>query len=84
METKLISRKLGARIYLELMPRVANYSEAQELSKKVTELLEKNKSVEQLGELLYKELGKEVLENTNNANLLAKLLFKDYTGYLAQ
>lgn len=86
MEIHLINKKNGSKIYLALMPRVSNYSEAKTLGEKVTDFLEnhsdcvEDKQIDDLSQLLYKELGAKI-QDIHKAKILAKILHTDYTKY---
>lgn len=84
MEKKIIIKKIGSRIYLELMPIISYYGDAENLSEKLIVFLdssEKNRNIESIGNFLYSQLGKKI-KNIDIANKLAKILFNDYKKYL--
>lgn len=79
----IISKKIGARLYLVMMPRISFYGDAKKLAFKIVDFLEANPDSQALGDFLYLELGEKVIQDRTKAGILAEILFNDYTSYKA-
>ena len=83
MDMAILTKKIGARIYLLMMPRISFYGDAKVLSQKIVNFLETNKDLEALGDFIFHELGAKVIQDREKAGILAKILLDDYTAYKA-
>lgn len=86
MEKSLIPRRLGARIYLELMPLVSDYDTALTISQELVSFLENHLAqdashlVEVATPFLHQKIGTKILD-LSKSKILAKILITDYLNY---
>lgn len=83
MDMAIITKKIGARLYLVMMPRISFYGDAKKLACKIVDFLEANPDSQSLGDFLFQELGEKVIQDRTKAGILADILFNDYTSYKA-